>query len=154
MKSVTYRIDPNGWLRIDFTYNLIGPHDFFGVGFNYPETNLKSMRFLGNGPSPVYQNRLAGGLLDVWDRTYNNTITGYPATDQSTPFVYPEFKGYYAGVRWIELRTSEGPITALVNQDDLMSRCSSLISRRPTSPAIPLFNFRQQASRSYMRFRR
>ena len=119
MKSVTYRIDPNGWLRIDYAYNLVGPHDFFGVGFDYPETNLKSMRFLGNGPSPVYQNRLAGGLLDVWDRTYNNTITGYPATDQSTPFVYPEFKGYYAGVRWIQLRTSEGPITALVNQDDL-----------------------------------
>jgi hypothetical protein len=31
-------------------------------------------------------------------------MTGY------TEWVYPEFKGYYAGVRWIQLRTSDGPI--------------------------------------------
>jgi len=134
MNSVVYRIHPNGWLGIDYAYNLTGPHDFFGVGFDYPEANIKSMRFLGNGPSPVYQNRLAGGTLDVWDRTYNNTVAGYPTADQTKPFDYPQFKGFYSGVRWIQLRTSEGLITALVNQDDLYVQ---VLKPQFPSPPIP-----------------
>jgi hypothetical protein len=31
------------------------------------------MRFLGQGPAPVYQNRLAGGTLDVWNSHYGVT---------------------------------------------------------------------------------
>jgi hypothetical protein len=119
MASITYRLHSSGWLGVDYAYNLTGPHEYFGVGFDYPEANVKSMRFLGNGPAPVYKNRLTGGTLDVWDRTFNATITGFPTADQTKPFDYPEFKGYYAGIRWIQLQTSEGPITALVNQDDL-----------------------------------
>ena len=75
------------------------------------------MRFLGQGPAPVYQNRLAGGTLDVWNRPYNNTMVGDP--DDLKPgehFDYPVFKGFYAGARWLQLNTSEGPITALVGQ--------------------------------------
>jgi hypothetical protein len=119
MQSVIYRIHPSGWLSIDYAYNLTGTQNFFGVGFDYPEANVKSMRFLGDGPAPVYKNRLTGGQLDVWDRTYNSTLSGYPTADQTGKFDYPEFKGYYAGIRWIQLRTTEGLITALVNQDDL-----------------------------------
>jgi hypothetical protein len=120
MKSITYRLHPNGWLSIDYAYNLTGPHALFGVGFDYPESKVQSMRYLGNGPAPVYQNRLAGGTLDVWDKKYNNTMVGDP--DDLAPgehFDYPVFKGYYAGVRWLQLNTTEGPITALLNQDDL-----------------------------------
>jgi beta-galactosidase/beta-glucuronidase len=117
MKSLTYRLKPNGWLSIDYTYVLSGAQEYFGVGFDYPETDVKGMRFLGEGPAPVYQNRLAGGALDVWNRTYNNTIVGDP--DDLKPgehFDYPVFKGYYAGVRWLQLNTEEGPITAVVDQ--------------------------------------
>jgi hypothetical protein len=117
MRSLTYRLKPNGWLSIDYAYTLSGEHEYFGVGFDYPEADVKGMRFLGQGPAPVYQNRLAGGTLDVWDRRYNNTIVGDP--DDLKPgehFDYPIFKGFYAGVRWLQLNTSEGPITALVDQ--------------------------------------
>src|ERR1035438_3263971 len=31
-------------------------------------------------------------------------------------FDYPVFKGFYSGVRWLQLNTSEGPITAMVDQ--------------------------------------
>ena len=78
------------------------------------------MRYLGNGPASVFQNRLAGGWLDVWDRKYNNITVGDP--DDLAPgqhFDYPVFKGYYAGVRWLQLDTSEGLITALIHQNDL-----------------------------------
>jgi hypothetical protein len=117
MKSVTYRLKPNGWLTLNYTYTLTGDQEYFGVGFDYPEANVKGMRYLGLGPAPVYQNRLAGGTLDVWDRPYNNTMDGDP--DDLKPgehFDYPVFKGYYAGVRWLQLNTSEGPVTALIDQ--------------------------------------
>ena len=117
MKSLNYRLKPNGWLSIDYLYSIDGPQEYFGIAFDYPEAGVKSMRFLGEGPVPVYQNRLAGGTLDVWDRAYNNTVDGDP--DDLKPgehFDYPLFKGFYAGVRWLQLATSEGPITAMVDQ--------------------------------------
>lgn len=117
MKSLTYRLKPSGWLSIDYVYSITGPQEYFGIGFDYPEANVKSMRFLGKGPAPVYQNRLAGGILDVWNRPYNNTVDGDPDYLKSGErFDYPLFKGFYRGVRWIELITSEGPITAMVDQ--------------------------------------
>jgi hypothetical protein len=117
MKSLTYRLKPNGWLSIDYHYSISGPQEYFGIGFDYPEADVKSMRFLGQGPAPVYQNRLAGGTRDVWNRPYNNTMDGDP--DDLKPgehFDYPLFKGFYSGVRWLQLNTSEGPITAMVDQ--------------------------------------
>ncbi len=117
MKSLTYRLKPNGWLSIDYVYAITGPQEYFGIGFDYPEADVKGMRFLGEGPAPVYQNRLAGGILDVWNRPYNNTVDGDP--DDLKPgehFDYPLFKGFYSGVRWLQLNTAEGPITAIVDQ--------------------------------------
>jgi hypothetical protein len=132
MNSVTYRIHPSGWLSIDYAYNLTGPHDFFGVGFDYPEANVKAMRYLGNGPATVYKNRLTGGMLDIWNKKYNNTTVGDPDDlAAGEHFDYPAFKGYYAGVRWLQLQTTEGPITALVNQDDLFVQVLA-----PKIPAI------------------
>jgi hypothetical protein len=117
MKSLTYRLKPNGWLSINYVYAMSGAQEYFGIGFDYPEADVKGIRFLGEGPAPVYQNRLAGGTLDVWNRPYNNTMVGDP--DDLKPgehFNYPIFKGFYSGVRWLQLNTSEGPITAMVDQ--------------------------------------
>ena len=53
-------------------------------------------------------------VFDVWNRPYNNTVVGDP--DDLKPgehFDYPVFKGFYSGVHWLELNTSEGPITAM-----------------------------------------
>jgi hypothetical protein len=120
MKSVVYRVRPNGWMSVDWAYHLTGTHELFGVGFDYPEEKVQGMRYLGNGPATVYQNRLAGGTLDVWEKKYNNTMVGDPDDlPAGAHFEYPVFKGYYAGMKWAQLQTSEGPITALVNQDDL-----------------------------------
>ena len=118
MKTLTYRMKPNGWLSIDYVYDISGPKEYFGIGFDYPEVNVKGMRFLGDGPAPVYKDRLAGGTLDVWNSRYNDTVVGDP--DDLKPgehFDYPIFKGFYSGVRWLQLNTSEGPITAMLHQD-------------------------------------
>ena len=47
--------------------------------------------------------------LGVWENDYNNTITGW------RDWIYPEFKGCFAGVRWLQLDTAEGPITVVNN---------------------------------------
>ena len=117
MKSITYRLKPSGWLAIDYAYAISGAQEYFGVGFDYPEADVKGMRFLGEGPATVYQDRLAGGVLDVWSSHYSNSIVGDP--DYLKPgehFDYPIFKGFYSGVRWLQLNTSEGPVTAVVDQ--------------------------------------
>lgn len=117
MKSLTYRLRPNGWLCIDYVYTITGTQEYFGIAFDYPEADVRAMRFLGEGPAPVYQDRLAGGILDVWNRPYNNTMVGDP--DDLKPgehFDYPIFKGFYSGVRWLQLNTSEGTLTAIVDQ--------------------------------------
>ncbi len=124
MKSITYHVHPNGWLTIDYAYTLTGPHEYFGVGFDYPEANVQSMRYLGNGPATVYQNRLAGGTLDVWEKKYNNTMDGDP--DDLKPgehFDYPVFKGYYAGVKWLQLKTTERPYDHSTGRTRMICSC-------------------------------
>ena len=79
------------------------------------------MRWLGDGPSRVWKNRRQGVSLGVWENTFNRTATGYES------WVYPEFKGYYANVRWLTLRTAAGPITVALEE----ATCStSIIIRR------------------------
>ncbi|MCD7930096.1 MAG: hypothetical protein LUH15_01275 [Tannerellaceae bacterium] len=46
-------------------------------------------RLFANGPYRVYNNRLKGGTLNVWEKEYNDAITG-------EVWEYPEFKGYYS----------------------------------------------------------
>ena len=106
LKSVTWRVRrSNGWVQCDYTYAVSGTNDYFGVMFDYPENLVKGKRWLGMGPYRVWKNRLRGGTLGVWENNYNNTITGW------RDWIYPEFKGCFANVRWMQLETTEGPIT-------------------------------------------
>lgn len=105
LKSVTWHVRSNGWLRCDYKYTVTGTQDFFGVIFNYPEAQVKKKRWLGQGPFRVWKNRIRGGALSVWENEYNDTITGYRG------WKYPEFKGCFDSVRWLQFETSEGPIT-------------------------------------------
>ena len=50
LKSVRWRLDSNGWLRMDYTYNLTGTYDFLGVNFDYPESKVTGVTWLGRGP--------------------------------------------------------------------------------------------------------
>jgi hypothetical protein len=74
---------------------------------------VKSKKWLGNGPYRVWQNRRPGGTLNVWENDYNNTITGY------RDWVYPEFKGCFSDVRWLQLETTEGRITAVPENPEM-----------------------------------
>jgi hypothetical protein len=60
----------------------------------------------------VWKNRLKGNQLGVWQKQYNNTITG-------ETFVYPEFKGWHAGLYWMQLQTKEAPFTVYTSSPNL-----------------------------------
>ena len=72
-----------------------------GISMRYPEHEVDSVRWLGNGPFRVWRNRLKGTQFGTWSLAYNNTITGQYNTMQSP--LYPEFKGYRSNMRWLEI---------------------------------------------------
>lgn len=109
LQKVIWTVRKDGWVICDYTYAATGTNDYFGVLFDYPETLATHKRWLGDGPFRVWQNRLRGVTLGVWENNYNNTLTGY------RDWIYPEFKGFFANVRWLQLDTKEGPITVVNN---------------------------------------
>ena len=109
LKSVAWRVNGNGWIDCDYDYAAEGTNDFLGVIFDYPENLVKAKRWLGDGPYRVWKNRLAGATFGVWQNDYNNTITGWRG------WIYPEFKGCFANVRWLQLETAEGKLTVINN---------------------------------------
>ncbi len=102
LKYTKWSINASGWTTLEYEYSMEGDQPFAGISFNYPENYVLSNRWLGKGPSRQWKNRLQGTAVNVWQNIYNNTHTGY------SPVVYPEFKGYYGNITWIELSTVEG----------------------------------------------
>jgi hypothetical protein len=104
LRQARWRISPDGEARLDYAYAFDGAVDMIGVGFDYPEAAMKSIRWLGMGPYRVWQNRLNGTTLDVWQNAYNDPTPG-------ESFDYPEFKGYFHDWRWAVFETTEGRVT-------------------------------------------
>ncbi len=104
LDKAQWTINSNGDLILDYTYNFSGVVDLMGIRFDYPEDQVVSKRWLGAGPYRVWQNRVRGTQYDVWENNYNDPIPG-------ETFTYPEFKGYFKDVSWMNIRTKEGTIS-------------------------------------------
>jgi hypothetical protein len=102
MKNAKWKMFGSGWVSLEYEYQLNGSYPFAGVSFNYPENFILSAKWLGKGPYRQWKNRTAGTPVNVWENLYNNTQTSY------SPLVYPEFKGYYGEITWMEFNTVEG----------------------------------------------
>lgn len=101
----------DGWFRLDFTYEAEGRATFAGITFDMPSDAVTGSRWLGMGPYRVWQNRLEGGTLGVWELAANDTITGW------RDWIYPEFRGFLAGVRWMTLDLNNGGKMTVVPED-------------------------------------
>lgn len=99
--NVVWTFEPGQAARLDYSYSQSGDVDFMGITFDYPETKVEAMKWLGNGPYRVWKNRLKGGTFGVWEKAYNNSITG-------ETWDYPEFKGYHSNLYWVQLETQDG----------------------------------------------
>jgi hypothetical protein len=60
----------------------------------------------------VWKNRQKGIPFGVWEKKYNNTITG-------ESWEYPEFKGYHANVYWVQVQTKEAPFTIYMEDENI-----------------------------------
>ena len=99
-----WRVGPDGRLGLDMAYlPAQGHYDYLGISFFFPEEKVQGIRYLGQGPYRVWKNRRRGTTLGVWEKAYNNTVTGQD-------WQYPEFKGYHADLYWAVLETTEGPL--------------------------------------------
>ena len=116
LKYAKWKMYNSGWIQLDYEYSLSGNFQFAGIGFTYPENFVLGAKWLGKGPYRVWKNRLQGTSINVWQNAYNNTQTG------SAPWIYPEFKGYFANVTWMELNTVEGKFLIASPGEDLYIR--------------------------------
>ncbi len=96
--AVKWTFQPRQLPQLDYSYNIKGAVDYMGITFNYPEEQITGMKWLGQGPYRVWKNRLPGTQLGIWNKKYNNTITG-------ESWDYPEFKGWHAGLYWVQLQS-------------------------------------------------
>ena len=103
LEKVTYRFLKDGGLYMNVDYYFNGVVDLMGICFDYPEDKVKSKTWVGKGPGRVWQNRMEGPQYGLWHNEYNDPIPG-------ESFEYPEFKGYFTNVKWMQLETTEGKI--------------------------------------------
>lgn len=130
---VRWKMQPSGWLEMNYEYNLNGKYPFAGISFHYPENLVLGARWLGNGPGRVWKNRLQGVTLNVYQNRNNNTHTG------SAPWVYPEFRGYFSEIVWMELSTLEGKFTIASPDENLFVRLFNFysVSGPKAHPELP-----------------
>ena len=136
MKYARWKMYNGGWLELTYEYALNGSYPFAGISFTYPENFVLGAKWLGKGPYRVWKNRLQGVTDNVWQNAYNNTQTG------SSPWTFPEFKGYYAGITWMEMNTVEGKFLIASKEKDLYVRLFDFygLSGVKPSPELPAGN--------------
>lgn len=144
LDSIVWRMTPEGRLGMhavmvnrkgDFYDRQI---HFLGLSFNYPESEAKGIRWMGRGPYRVWKNRLRGQQFGIWQKDYNNTVTG----EQYDHLVYPEFKGYHANLYWATLQSDTAPFTVYSETDGLYLRLftpEEPIHRRDGKNTMPAF---------------
>lgn len=115
LKYARWRLRPDGWLGLDYHYELNGEVDAAGITFDFPEAQVTGLRWLGRGPYRVWKNRLEGQEYDVWHKAYNDAVTGLV-------WQYPEFKGFHANLHWAVLETKGLPLTVVTPSEDLFLR--------------------------------
>ena len=109
----------SGWLKLDYSVDpavQLAATNAVGIAFDYPEEKMIKKTWLGDGPYRVWRNRLKGQELGVWETAYNTTETGYK------DWIYPEFAGYFANVRWIKIATTEGTLTMMIPDEKTFVR--------------------------------
>ncbi|MET0463020.1 MAG: glycoside hydrolase family 2 TIM barrel-domain containing protein [Chitinophagaceae bacterium] len=136
MKYAKWKIYPTGWVSLEYAYELNGVYPFAGISFTYPENFVLGAKWLGKGPYRVWKNRLQGVTNNVWKNAYNNTQAG------SSPWIFPEFKGYFADITWMQFNTVEGMFTVATPDSGLYVRLFDFhaLSGVKPHPELPVGN--------------
>jgi hypothetical protein len=131
LARLRWTLQADGALRLDYRYTLNGTYSYHGITFDFPEQDVRGMRWLGQGPYRVWQNRLRGTWLGV-HQIGNHVVQ--PGDDWD----YPEFQGCFAGLRWARFDTASGPLTvASATPDGYFRIGTPRISHINTTVAFP-----------------
>lgn len=115
--TLKWTVYPSGWIQLEVNYFPGAYHtNFAGVNFSFPEKEIQSVMYMGNGPYRVWKNRMKGNQFGVWSKAYNNTETG------EAPWVYPEFKGYHANFYSGYFFTKDNGFTVATETEDMFLR--------------------------------
>jgi hypothetical protein len=119
-EKMTWKLHKNGLLKLEASQlkKWLRDVDFIGISFNYPEEKCTGVKWMGRGPYRVWKNRLKGSTFGVWEKEYNNTVTG----ESFNNLIYPEFKGYHGNLYWATLETSESDFTIVSETPNLFFR--------------------------------
>jgi hypothetical protein len=121
--------------KLEYSYTTKDTADYMGITFNYPEDKIRGMKWMGRGPYHVWKNRLKGPQFGIWEKAYNNTITG-------ENWNYPEFKGWHGELNWVKLQNSESDFTVYTDQQNiylqmLQPEKAKASSNNNTNPPFP-----------------
>lgn len=123
-----WKVFPSGIVKMKVKYFPAAYFTtFVGMNFSYPETEIKGIEFRGKGPNRVWKNRMKGNEFGVWKKEYNTSATGEP------PFLYPEFKGYYANMYWCEFIGKAQSFKVYTDQEDVFFRLFTPKKSKDTS---------------------
>ena len=103
LDSVVWQFHASGDVAVKACYHFTGVVDLMGIAFDYPEAKVRHKAWVGCGPYRVWQNRMEGPQYGYWQNDYNDPIPG-------ESWDYPEFKGYFANVDWMQLSGDEGSL--------------------------------------------
>ena len=109
--KVIWTFQPGQLPKMEYSYLTKDTADYMGITFNYPEKKINGMKWLGRGPYRVWKNRLKGQQFGVWQKDYNNTITG-------ESYKYPEFKGWHSEVNWVTVQNKESNFTVYTSNEN------------------------------------
>jgi len=112
MFLVKWIFSPGEPVKLEYKYAQKGPLDFMGISFNYPEEKITGMKWMGRGPYRVWKNRLKGQEFGIWQKAYNNSITG-------ESWQYPEFKGYHAELYWVVIENKESSFVVYNGEENV-----------------------------------
>ncbi len=116
MTSLVYRMLPGGTLAVDYTLTPSGSFPNLGLTFDYDAASVTGMRWLGDGPQPVWRNRLAGVHPGVWQKNANQAIPGQVWTRD------PVFRGYHANLYWATIQSRKPAVSFLTATPGLFLR--------------------------------
>jgi hypothetical protein len=115
--TLKWTVYPSGIVKMEVKYF---PSAYFttfvGLNFSYPESEIKGVEYMGNGPYRVWKNRMKGNQFGIWKKEYNNAATG------EIPFNYPEFKGYYSNLYWCKFIGKTQNFKVFTDQEDVFLR--------------------------------
>ncbi len=133
--KVKWTFHKGGFPKLEYSYLTKDSADFMGITFNYPEEKINGMKWMGRGPYHIWKNRLKGQQFGVWEKAYNNTVTG-------ESWKYPEFKGWHSELYWVRLQNKENDFIVYTDQSGiylemLQPQKPKAASNDNTSPSFP-----------------